>query len=459
MGRPPRKLKPHVSLRHFFGAELRHWREQAGLSHARLGAQVNYSSDLISKVEKAERTPTAALAKACDEVLGAGGVLERLVALIEATAEATPVPGSSGIVLPVVGCVLAVHGPTVGGSSARGADPVDRFEFLASVFGVGAGALVGSESAEVSRLGPEGVTAWRSNLARLRELDDQYGGSGVYELALRSLRRLRRVLHRGSYSPSTGEKLHTLAGELTEHTGWLAYDAGRQADARYWWLEASHTAQLANDNRMLVVVLQAMSQQASQLGRPREAVELAQAAQQAAKLCGSSRLQSLLLAREALGHARAGDERATWHALHRAGVLLGAGQREEDPPWLAFWSEADLASLVVRAAQDLGNLPLAERSARDALAAVGPAYPRNRALYLGQHVEVLVRLGHVEEAVYTATQAVEAASEVSSARIADRLDRVRAELAHFSNQPKVTEFLDWSAEVLRTKTNTTSRRI
>lgn len=96
-----------------------------------------------------------------------------------------------------------------------------RFEFLVSVFGVGAGSLVGSrEWAEPSRLGHEDVASWRRCVSRLYELDAQYGGGGVYDLALRSLRQLRRVQHRASYGPSTGEELHTVAGELTRYSGW-----------------------------------------------------------------------------------------------------------------------------------------------------------------------------------------------------------------------------------------------
>jgi len=454
VGRPPRELTPHVSLRHFFGAELRHWREQAGLSHARLGVQVNYSSDLICKVEKADRTPTAALAKACDEALDTGGVLARLVALIEATAREIPTPGDPEIVLPVVGCLLAGHGSTVKGSSARGEGPVDRFEFLVSVFGVGAGAAVGSAEPAASRLGRADVTTWRRSLSRLYELDDQYGGAGGnYELALRSLRRLRRVLHRASYGPSTGEALHTLAGELTEHAGWLAFDAGRQAEARYWWLDALHTARQDGKDRVSVVVLGSMSQQASELGWSREAIESAQAAQQAAEPWGTPRLHSVLLAWEALGHARSGDERASRQALLRAGALLGAGRRDGDPPWLTWWDEADLAWHEMRAAQHLGKLPLAERCSRDALAAVRAEYPRNRALYLACRAEVLVGQRSIEEAVSTAAEAVMAAGEISSGRIDSRIDRVRVELARYSDQPQVADFLDWSADVLAVKAN------
>jgi Helix-turn-helix domain len=454
----PRELTPHASLRHFFGAELRHWRQLADLSHDRLGAQINYSGAAIGKVEKAERAPTAALAEACDQVLGTGGALARLVALIEATAQETRAGRHAGAGSDpglVLGCALNGHGPTVAVWAERGGEPVNRFEFLVSTFGAGAGALVGQKSTEASRLGREDVTAWERNLSQLYELGDQYGG-GVYELALRSLRRLRRVLQQDSYGPSTGEALHILAGELTIHAGWLAFDAGQEAEARYWWLEAAHTARLIEDDRLFVATLQLMSRQAGELGRAREAVELAQAGQLAAKPWGTPRLQSLLLVREGLGHARAGDGRATWQAFHQAGTLLGAGRRDEDPPWLAFWDEADLACSEMRAALHLGERAIAQRSSRTALATVRPEYRRNRAGYLAGRAEVLVGQRNIEEAVSTAAQAVVAASEISSSRINARIGRVRGELARYSDQPTVAEFLDWSAEILPTKANTSA---
>ncbi|MGH3929979.1 MAG: helix-turn-helix domain-containing protein, partial [Pseudonocardiaceae bacterium] len=250
MAQTPRVLTPYVSLRHFFGAELRQWREVAGLSHDRLGVLINFSGDLIGKVEKAERAPTAALAKACDEMLGTGGALARLVGLIEADAQRKSAARSAednAPERPVCGWLLTRHAPTVRESSARGADPVNRFEFLVSTFGAGAGSLLGSpESAEAPRLGPEDVVSWQRRLARLYELEAEYGGGVVYELALRSLRQLRRRMRRASYSVSTGDALHTVAGDLTRHAGWLAFDAGLQAEARYWWLEASHTARLVD---------------------------------------------------------------------------------------------------------------------------------------------------------------------------------------------------------------------
>lgn len=83
MGQVPRELTPSRSARDFFGAELRYWRERAGLSQARLGKVVLYSGDLIARVEKAERWPPSGMAEACDAALGTGGVLGRMWPTVE----------------------------------------------------------------------------------------------------------------------------------------------------------------------------------------------------------------------------------------------------------------------------------------------------------------------------------------------------------------------------------------
>ncbi|MGH3916964.1 MAG: helix-turn-helix domain-containing protein [Pseudonocardiaceae bacterium] len=454
MGQVPRELTPYVSVRHFFGAELRWWRVRVGLSHDRLGALVNYSGDLVGKVEKAERVPTAELAQACDEVLGTEGALGRLVGLVEAAAQqdsARRVPRASE--RPVCGWLLAGQASTVGEESARGAHPVNRFEFLASTFGAGAGSFFGSpESAEVSRLGHDDVVGWQRTLSRLYELDDQYGSAGVYDLTVRSQQRLHRLLRRASYGPSTGEALHSILGELSSEAGWQAFDDGRQDKARHWWLETSHLARLVDDDRLLVAALRYLSRQATESGWPREGIDLAQAALQAATSWSTPRLRSHLLSLEAVAHSRAGDEPATWRALHEAGALLESGPHDDDPSWLYSWDEAQLACIEMRAALALDQLPLAERCSRTVLAAVRSEYPRSRVLYLTYHAGVLIQQRNLEEAVSTAAQAVQGAREVSSTRIDTLVGQIRVELARYAAQPRVAEFLDWSGHVMATKT-------
>ena len=83
VGQVPRELVPGRSVHDLFGAELRYWREQVGLSQVRLGAVVCYSGDVIGKVEKAERWPSRGMAEACDAALGTGGALGRMWPTVE----------------------------------------------------------------------------------------------------------------------------------------------------------------------------------------------------------------------------------------------------------------------------------------------------------------------------------------------------------------------------------------
>jgi len=95
MGRHPDSLTPHASPRHFLGAELRHWRETRGWSIVDLARQTNVSTEMVQKVERAERTAKTALIAKCDQKLGTGGALGRLLAFItqmEQAAAAEPPP-------------------------------------------------------------------------------------------------------------------------------------------------------------------------------------------------------------------------------------------------------------------------------------------------------------------------------------------------------------------------------
>ncbi|KXK61542.1 hypothetical protein AWW66_13225 [Micromonospora rosaria] len=90
MGQRPAELRPYASARHFLGAELRCWRQQRGLSLARLAALVYVSPDLLGKIEKAERTASLDVLARCDEALGTGGALGRLRRFVDHQKTAQP---------------------------------------------------------------------------------------------------------------------------------------------------------------------------------------------------------------------------------------------------------------------------------------------------------------------------------------------------------------------------------
>ncbi|MEV8310473.1 helix-turn-helix domain-containing protein [Streptomyces flavidovirens] len=97
-----------------FGEELRRLRSERGISLTALARSIHYSKGYLSKIENGGKPPTPDVARRCDEALGAGGALVRLVAEVPParrpmTTPSPQLPGPAGAVCPYRG--LAAFGP------------------------------------------------------------------------------------------------------------------------------------------------------------------------------------------------------------------------------------------------------------------------------------------------------------------------------------------------------------
>lgn len=66
-----------------FGEVLRHYREAAYVTQEALATRIPCDRSLVARVEAGTRVPQDTFAKACDELLGTGGVLQRLWARVD----------------------------------------------------------------------------------------------------------------------------------------------------------------------------------------------------------------------------------------------------------------------------------------------------------------------------------------------------------------------------------------
>lgn len=435
--------------------EIRCLREGAGLSQSQLAVQSGYSKQYISRAENPKRgLPSAELIRALDSALDARGGLIALRAMAKDEQQTRRSRHQNSIPMhpDSSAAILVSHDD----STPRGVVDVNRKQFLGGLVAtVAAPALVisGVSSARVSETD---VTRYRAELARLYALDNHYGASGeVYGLTVRSMRHLLRTVEHASYTPTVGDELRSIAGQLMEHAGWLAFDAGQVRDARYWWLEALHAARMAADVDTEVVVLASMSLAASRDGRGREAVDLTRAASAVAASRSTPRLRSILAAREALGHARASNRADAAKALGHAHAELEHGRRDADPTWLDFWGPPDLAAHVTQTVSYLGDLSAAERSARDALSTVDPAsQPRNQALYQAQYAATLVNQRKIDEALPVLTSAAVAAVDLNSHRLASDVQTIMGSLVNsHGDVGAVRELSTWTTANLGTSTH------
>lgn len=113
MPQTPRELTPVASTRAFFGAELRHWRQQRHLSQHELGVRVHASGDLICKIEKALRWPPEDLPALCDAVLNTGGILTRLWPMVDRERQIAAALAKQWAASPIAWNALAPGPPAV----------------------------------------------------------------------------------------------------------------------------------------------------------------------------------------------------------------------------------------------------------------------------------------------------------------------------------------------------------
>ncbi|MGQ0777620.1 MAG: hypothetical protein ACT4NY_24955 [Pseudonocardiales bacterium] len=152
-------------------------------------------------------------------------------------------------------------------------------------------------------------------------------------------------------------------------------------------------------------------------------------------------LLSLLAAREAIGHAQAGDASAATSALAQARHWLDQGRQPDEPFGMRFYGPADLAWHETQVGLFTRKGAAAENAARTAVESVdATAFPRNYLLYTVRLGSVLTQLKQLDEAISVTRTAIQGVHEVrGSGRIVADLRRT-VELLGKQNYPPARTF-------------------
>ncbi|MFD6551635.1 hypothetical protein [Streptomyces sp. NPDC058398] len=312
----------------------------------------------------------------------------------------------------------------------EGSSDVHRRAFLADSLGATAAVKLpaATPSTALSSKGTVGTAhllELREGLRSLYHLDDAYGGGDVRSLAVKHLRRVRRVINTRDYPDTIGRQLRLLAGETAEHCAWLFYDADDQEQARAYWGEALTTATMLRETALEILVLASLSMQASFEGHPRDGYDLARAAQERAAQYGSRVLQSLIASREARALSLMRDDSGASRRLADSMRLVERADRgRPSPDWAAFHGHAELDYAQGLLYTEAGHHGRATSFLRAALTHQDRTYGRNRALYRLTLARSLVTSGEVDEGAAQAVASLEHLDEVESGRVLRRLTEV-----------------------------------
>ncbi len=284
----------------------------------------------------------------------------------------------------------------------------------------------------------------QNSLHMLYSLDQRVGGDTLRDSMLAQFRQISWWLNHASYQSDVGQALQSLASYAAVNAAWFFLDSGISgSDVRYLLTEALTAAELADDKPQTVYVLEMMSIHSRWLDRPKEAIHLAQRAQQLAKGLGSPRMQALVALREAQGWALLGDAPAVVNTHTQAMKHLEHGPSDADPQWLNFLDEADAAGEVGRCYQVAQQPEQAEQHFRDAAAiSRGPHRQRNSTEWNFELARALGQNKKIDEACTIARNTLPALAEMSSTRIRTMFHNVLRTLQPHADEPCVRDLTE-----------------
>jgi len=311
--RPERVLQPERSALDRLGYELRRLRKARGYSLARVAGIVYVSSDLIQKIETAERRPGRDLAERLDEALRADGALlglweewrrsEESDRMTTAKSEHYASQPSAGL---VAKCAFTL-------------DDEERIINAARRLAVADASIVDP----LARM-----------LAAQRETEDFIGSAPFVKPVIAQLAVIESLVTnaRGAARP----KIVDVAAQWAEFAGWLHTSTGRLGEARAWFDRTSELAIEAGNVTLVAKSLSWKGHLAFLLGEIGPMLGLAQAARRDSSVWVGQRAYDAY--QEARGLALIGDsEEAIRKVDEGTELALIADERSDAKPAFSYY--------------------------------------------------------------------------------------------------------------------------
>ncbi|MER6011988.1 hypothetical protein [Streptomyces bluensis] len=296
-----------------------------------------------------------------------------------------------------------------------------------------------SRLALVSDGGP--VEQVRAMIALFDEMDNHYGGGGVRTSIVQYLSaEVVPMLQQRGTTERQRRQLFAAGARLAAMAGWSSYDAGEYGLAQRYMTQALRLCAEGRDRVLGGQILAGLSHLTTSLGRPDEGVALARAGIATARDAGSPLGLMRLYAMSARGHAALGRPRETTEALRAAEKQLDASRgAAQESPWVRFLDHHYLQAESAVCFRDLGLAAQAEQTASESVRAHAD---RRRRQAISRSVLATAHLqqNRLDEAIATATEALDALSGVHSERSIQALRDFRGRLASRHDEPLVREF-------------------
>jgi hypothetical protein len=160
----------------------------------------------------------------------------------------------------------------------------------------------------------------------------------------------------------------------------------------------------------------------------RQAVALARAGLSMSHGHATPAVAALLNAVEARGHALLGDANATRQAVLEAERLYERSRPDEEPPWLSFYTTAELAADLGRCLRDIGESGPAAELIQWAMDRYESWRVRSRCFVQTDLAAVHLVGRELERAATLGHDALGTAEDIRSTRIVDRIRTLKRQI-------------------------------
>ncbi|TDB97494.1 hypothetical protein E1091_08425 [Micromonospora fluostatini] len=404
------------------GKHLAQARKAAGYTQETLAPLTHYVRSTIANVERGRQNVNRDFWVRCDTILNTGGSLaagyDRLREIASGTSTMRESDARAVVRLPEAGSEIPDRHP-------ERHDPGDQDPF-------------GSSTAfSVGTADPSLVPHWMGMLRILAASHDVFGPRRIYDVVRGEI----AIIHQ-AVATTTGRSLSELQrveARWAELASWTADNLGDSQNAEYWLRHALALSTAARDRRTAAYVLMRQAQRAAERHDAPRALALAHASTHNSTL--TARDQALCAVRRAQAHAIAGDSAACGAALQAAHKLVAVASDGDDPDTIGH--HCGLAYIVAHEGQCHTLLDRPKQAVtilNEVLRSWPSTYRQDEGLARVWLATAYALLGHLDEAIDQAEQALSLAAEAGSLRLTRALRRVDVLLAPHRAKPQVEHF-------------------
>lgn len=361
---------------------------------------------------------------------------------------------------------FGTHGAAVASDAVSGVvdlgradmDPSRRSVIAASVYSAAlavpaysdlARRLEASRAGRTTRIGQGEVATVRTMTERIADILDELGGGHARPMAAAFLVNTVGPYLRADATGPVRKSLLAAASDLVYLTGWMAmYETEHGLGQRYY-VRALELAGAAEDHVTYCRTLRGMALQAANLKHGPKALELADAAAQAAPAAGP-RLVAFLRGQQAHCAAMIGDRRAAFARLNETEAALSKADNRRDA--IGGYDRAAYEFHVSSVLYALGDVPGSVKAMQASNRVRPPQEKQGSAHANGLLAQRQLEMGHLEAACATWGRFLDDYEGLSSRRADEHFHTMRLRIRPHLGNRHARALHDRAREMVRQKT-------